>query len=338
MMFAFVLIAGSLAAGAAVLLLLPLMRRREDSRPAAGLTAGVVLFALLLGGGALYAAFSNYAWVDAPAVADTPAAAAARLSKDLARNPDRIDGWLELGRRYVDLEQFPLAIRAYQRADRLANGQNVEAISGVAEAMLAQDFENIRGPAGRMFERVLEMEPENPKALLYSALAAMGRGDTGPARDRFQRMLALNPRDDIRVIIEKQLQALDAADASQGEAAAPAAAEGATVQVHVTVSPKLRYQLTGQSMLFVAARDPSQPGPPFAAKRLPVKFPVEVTLSAADAMLPGRKIQAGQKLDVVARISLGGQPTSASGDLFGQVGYHVGKDGKLNLVIDQAVP
>lgn len=347
MMFAFVLIAGSLAAGVAVLLLLPLMRRREDSRPAAAITAGVVLFALLLGGGALYAAFSNYTWVEAPAVADTPAAAASRLAKELARNPDRIEGWLDLGRRYFDLQQYPLAVRAFQRADRLANGQNTEAISGVAETLLAQDFENIRGAAGRMFERVLEMEPQNPKALLYSALAAMGRGETGPARDRFQRMLALNPREDIRVIIEKQLSALDAAEAGQGGASAPVAggaqpqpqAEAqAQVQVHVTVSPALRYQLTDQSALFVAARDPNQPGPPFAAKRLPLQFPVDVTLTAADAMLPQRRISAGQTLDIVARISLSGQPQSTSGDPYGQVGYHVGKDGKLNLVIDKLAP
>ena len=110
MMFAFVLIAGSLAAGAAVLMLLPLMRRREDSRPAAAITAGVTLFALLLGGGALYAAFSNYTWVEAPAVADTPAAAAASLAKELAQNPDRIEGWLDLGNHVEadnELERLP---------------------------------------------------------------------------------------------------------------------------------------------------------------------------------------------------------------------------------------
>ena len=66
MMLTFVLIAGSLAAGAAVLLLLPLMRQRADSRPAAGLAAGAVLCVLLLGGAGLYAAFSNYSWVDVP--------------------------------------------------------------------------------------------------------------------------------------------------------------------------------------------------------------------------------------------------------------------------------
>jgi cytochrome c-type biogenesis protein CcmH len=280
--------------------------------------------------------------VEAPAVSATPAASAARLAKQLAREPDNIDGWLELGQRYFDLEQFPLAIRAYQRADRLANGQNAAAISGHAETLLVQDFENIRGPAGRMFERVLEMQPQDPKALLYSALAAMGRGETAAARDRFTRMLALNPREDIRGIIEKQLQMLDAADAQGAAQAADAQgaaqAADAQVQVQVSVSRSLRYQLTERSALFIAARDPRQPGPPFAARRLPVKFPVEVTLTAADAMLPERRIAAGQTLDIVARISIDGQPQSASGDPFGQVGYHVGKDGKLNIVIDQLAP
>jgi cytochrome c-type biogenesis protein CcmH/NrfG len=336
MMFAFVLIAGSLAAGAAALLLLPLMRRREDSRPAAAITAGMVLFALLLGGGALYAAFSSYSWVEAPVVADTPAATAARLAKELARNPDNIDGWLDLGGRYFGLEQYPLAIRAFQRADRLANGQNAAAISGMAETLLAQDFENIRGPAGRMFERVLEMEPRNPKALLYSALAAMGRGETGPARDRFRRMLALNPREDIRLIIERQLSAIDAAEAEQG--GVPTASEVAQVKVRVTLSTDPQFSLTEQSALFIFATDPKQPGPPFAAKRLPVKFPVEVTLTAADAMLPQRRIAAGQTLDVVARISLNGQPQVSRGDPFGRVSYHVGKDNQLTVVIDQQAP
>jgi hypothetical protein len=69
-----------------------------------------------------------------------------------------------------------------------------------------------------------------------------------------------------------------------------------------------------------------------------VQLPAEVTLSAADAMLEQRRISAGQTLDVVARISLSGQPQSSSGDPFGQVSYHVGQDGTLNLVIDRLAP
>lgn len=340
MMLAFVFIAAAMAAGAATLLLLPLMRRREDGRPAAGLTAGAVVFALLLGGGALYATFSNFAWHEVPEVVDTPAAMTARLAKKLADDPEDLPGWLMLGRSYFNLEQYPLAARSFQRADRLAGGNNTEAIMGFAESMLAQDFEQIRGAAGKLFERVLEMEPQNPKALLYAALAAMGRGEHALARERFTHMLALNPRGEIRSIIEKQLASLDAMEAEQGAPAgdATAAPDAAQVQVTVTVSPQLRYQVTDASALFVLARDPNQPGPPFAAKRLPLKFPAEITLTAADAMLPGRSIKAGQQLEVVARISLAGQPQSSSGDPFGQVGYHVGKDGKLNIVIDKLAP
>ena len=341
MMFAFIFIAGALAAGAAALLLLPLMRRRADGQPAAGITAGAVVFALLLGGGGLYATFSNFTWHEVPQVADSPAAMTARLAQKLADNPEDLPGWLMLGRSYFNLEQYPLAARAYQRADRLAGGKDTEAIMGFAESMLAQDFEQIRGAAGKLFERVLELEPQNPKALLYAALAAMGRGEHDLARERFTRMLALNPREDIRAIIEKQLNALDAAGTPA--AAAPAAEpqtkdSAAQVRVKVTVSPQLRYQLTDASALFVLARDPNQPGPPFAAKRLPLKFPAEITLTAADAMLPGRSIKPGQTLEVVARISLSGQPQSSSGDPFGQVGYHVGKDGTLNIVIDKLAP
>jgi cytochrome c-type biogenesis protein CcmH len=334
MMFAFVLIAGSLAAGAAVLLLLPLMRQRPDARPAAGLAAGVVLLALLFGGAGLYALLSNYTWVDAPSVADTPAAMAAKLAKRLAAEPDNLDGWLMLGRTYSALEQFPLAVRAYQRADRIAAGRNVEAIIGMAESLLATDFDQLRSGAGRLFERALVLEPNNPKALLYGAFAALSHGESATARDRFTRMLAFNPPPQIREIIQKQLSILDAG----GSPGQGAAASEARIDVHVTVDSKLRYKLGPNAALFVLARDPANPGPPFAAKRLPLSFPLEVTLTGADAMLPSRRITAGQTLEVVARISMSGTPQSASGDPFGQVSYHVGKDGRLNIVIDRLAP
>jgi cytochrome c-type biogenesis protein CcmH len=92
------------------------------------------------------------------------------------------------------------------------------------------------------------------------------------------------------------------------------------------------------AVLFVAARDPQAPGPPFAAKRLPATFPVDVELTAADAMMQSRTISVGQQLEIVARVALGGTPTATSGDPFGQVSYHVGTDGRLNIVIDRLSP
>ena len=338
MMLTFVLIAGSLAAAAAVLLLLPLVRRRPDALPASGIPAAVVTAVVLLGGVGLYSAFTNYDWVQKDTVGDTPAARAARLAKELAASPDDAARWMQLGGMYMDLQQYPLAIRAYQRADRLGSSQNVDAIMGMAEAMLAQDSAQLEGAAGRLFERALELQPGNPKALFYSAFAAMARGELPVARERFQGMLAHNPPPAVRGIIEQRIADIDRAlQSPQGQA--PAAADAnAKISVHVSLAPELAARVPAEAMLFVAARDPKSPGPPFAVKRMPARFPVDVELTGADAMLESRRISSGQQVEVVARVALGGTPTASSGDPFGQVSYHVGKDGRLNIVIDRLAP
>ena len=79
------------------------------------------------------------------------------------------------GRSYSALEQFPLAARAFQRADRLSNGRSAEAVLGLGESLVAQDPEQLKGPAGHLFERALAIEPQNGKALFYSAFAAQLR-------------------------------------------------------------------------------------------------------------------------------------------------------------------
>jgi cytochrome c-type biogenesis protein CcmH len=338
MMLTFVLLAGTLAAGAAVLVLVPLMRRREDNRPVSMIAAVCMLFVLLLGGAGLYAAFSNYAWVDSPSVAETPAAMTAKLAQRLADHPDDMPGWLQLGRSYQVLEQWPLAVRAYQRADRLADGQNVEAILGLAESLFAQDQESLRGAAGHLFERALQIDPHSQKALFYSAFAALGRGELPVAKERLQRMLAMNPPAEIRDILEKSIANIDRRGQVTADTAATTPADGAKIAVRVTLAPALRKQVTRDASLFVAARDPKSPGPPFAVKRLPAHFPVDVELTAADAMMESRRIASGQQLEIVARVALGGTPTATRGDPFGQVSYHVGKDGRLNIVIDRLAP
>src|SRR5688572_27640808 len=100
MILAFVLVAGTLATAAALLLLPPLLRRRADARPTSAIAAAAVLLAILLGGAALYAKFSNYAWTDTTASADTPAAMTARLAKRLARQGGSVEEWLQLARSY----------------------------------------------------------------------------------------------------------------------------------------------------------------------------------------------------------------------------------------------
>jgi cytochrome c-type biogenesis protein CcmH len=346
MILTFVLIAGTLAAGAAMLLLLPLLRRRADDRPVAAVAAVTILLITLLGGAGLYAAFSNYKWTDASTGTDTPAAMTARLAKRLATQPGTVEEWMVLGRSYVVLEQYPLALRAFQRANQVAGGKNAEAIMNMAEVLVQQDMNELRGRAGRMFEEALELEPTSRRALFYSAFAALGRGESALASKRFSKMLENEKDPEVRVLLQKGLESAAEQQAGLVAAGSPAPAAGASsaagdaakIAVHVTLAPALAGKVTADAALFVAARDPKSPGPPFAVKRLAARFPVDVELTPADAMLETRRITAGQKLDVVARVALGGTPTASSGDPFGQVSYHVGKDGRLNIVIDRLAP
>jgi cytochrome c-type biogenesis protein CcmH len=264
----------------------------------------------------------------------------ARLARQLEGDPKNLEGWLMLGRSYVVLQEYPLALRAFERADRLSEGKNVEALLGEVEALALQDPAELEGRAGRLVERALALDPDSGKALFFGATIAARRGDLPLARQRFVKVLAMNPPDSVRVLLEQEIRAIDDKLAAAPPSAAPQPAAGASAEAAVRVNITLSPAVTGTTAapLFVFVRPVGQKGPPLAAKRLESHFPQSVTLTPADSMLPGRSFAAGQQVQVVARISRSGSPMGASGDPFGEITYRVGEDGLLNLVIDRLMP
>ena len=264
----------------------------------------------------------------------------ARLARQLEQDPQNLNGWLMLGRSYTVLQEYPLAVRAFGRAERLSNGRSAEALEGEGEALALMDEGELAGRAGQLFERVLVLTPDSGKALFFGAMSAEKRGDLPLARQRLTKLLAMNPPQAVRPILEQQLGSIDArlahpfAASPQDAAQAPA---GAVVRVNVSLAPSLAVG-AANAPLFVFVRSPTQGGPPLAVKRLESHFPQSVVLSAADAMMPGRAFSAGQSVEVVARIARSGNPVGASGDPFGAVTYHVGRDGVVSLVIDRLTP
>ncbi len=352
-MTTFLVLAALLLMAGVAAVAVPLLRRAPtDLAPApwAALGAGCVL---VIGSGLLYVTWSNWSW-STPSAADSPQTMVARLARKLERNPDDLKGWLLLGQSYNVLEQYPLAIRAYERADRLSGGKSADALVGEAESLVLTDASQIDGRAGRLVEKALVLDPTSGKALFYGAAAAERRGDLPAARDRFSRLLALNPPANVRPLIEQQIAAIDQQMGGAGQAAGPAGASPAAkgpaaatgsvaagspaVRVTVSLSPTLAAAASGAAPLFVFVRDPAQPGPPLAVKRLTSHFPQTVELTSSDSMVPGRMFTAGQKVQVVARIARSGNPLAGSGDPFGEVAYLVGRDGLVNVVIDRLTP
>jgi cytochrome c-type biogenesis protein CcmH len=325
---------------------IPLLRRSAAGLAGARWTALAAAGLLVGGSAALYLTWSNWAWRAAPA-ADTPQSMVARLARRLEHDPNDLNGWLMLGRSYTALQEYPLAVRAFGRAVRLSEGKNIEALTGEAEALALGDESELDGRAARLIEQALTVEPESGKALFLGAAVAARRGDLPLARQRFAKLLSLDPPENIRPMIAQQIAAIDeklagtpakAAAVQQPQSVGEAAGAGAPlVRVNVSLAPSLA-SAAGAAPLFVFVRDPAQGGPPLAVKRLDSHFPQSVALSPADSMVPGRAFAAGQNVQVVARIARSGSPIAASGDPFGEVTYHVGQDGLVSLVIDHLTP
>jgi cytochrome c-type biogenesis protein CcmH len=346
-MITFVLLAAALSLASVVAVTIPLLRRGAAGPATAPWTALAAAGLLVIGSAALYLTWSSWPWRKAPAAAaNSPESMVAQLARRLEHDPTDLNGWMMLGRSYTVLQEYPLAVRAFGRAVQLSDGKNAEALSGEAEALALSDESELDGRAGRLFEQALALEPDSGKALFFGAAVAARRGDLLLARQRFAKLLSLNPPQAIRPMIEQQIAAIDEKLATPRSAAAtqqarPTDTTGAagepTVRVNVTLSPSLA-SVAGAAPLFVFVRDPAQGGPPLAVKRLDSHFPQSVALSPADSMVPGRAFAAGQNVQVVARIARSGSPIAVSGDPFGEVTYHVGQDGLVSLVIDRLTP
>jgi len=345
-MNAFALVAALLALAVITPLLYPLLRRKGQG-PGAALLAVIVTVGIGGGAALLYPLWSTWKWSEPAPAADSPAAMVGRLARRLEKQPGDINGWLLLGKSYGVVEQFALAARAYQRADALAKGQSSEALMGWGDALINGGQSEFSGRAGKLFERALQLDPNSVKALFYSAVAAMERGELPVARERFERLLQGNPPPEVQRVIEQQIRNIDAqallasngARGAAGSAPAPAAA-AATVSVplRITLSKSVSAQAGAGAPLFVLARIPGQRGPPLAAKRLEAKFPQDVELLNTDAMISGTGFAMGQEIEIEARIANGGSAISRSGDPYGTARVKAGARERTSIEINQLKP
>lgn len=353
-MTAFVLSCLGMLAVTAVLLARPLFKTAEPSLPRARrwLTWGVTLVAIAAISAGVYSMKTKWSWsgdngaTQANGTVDVDAMVA-KLESRLKNNPNDVDGWLLLGRSYITVQRYALATNAYQQAYDLSQGQNIDATTGLAEALILTDETSLNGRAGQLIDQALQQQPNNPKALWYGGLAALKAEKLAVARDRFTALLALNPPDQIRGLLEREVQDLNqqlgGGTAAGGKAAAVVEDKNARkLIVNVKLADSLKPQLKEPVALFVLARDPKQGGAPLAVERhQSTELPLRVELTKADAMLPTRSIDNAEAVEVVARLSRSGAPLEQAGDYVGTAQYSFSKQGAQGTVtieINRQVP
>ncbi|HET8816507.1 MAG TPA: c-type cytochrome biogenesis protein CcmI [Pseudidiomarina sp.] len=251
------------------------------------------------------------------------------LRQKLAVAPDDPVAWLVYGRVMTAMQQTEQAINAYEKSFQL-NPDRAATLLSYAQLLLQTGDDEYLRRAAQLLARLLEQDPTNTEGLSLLGFVAFQRQDWAEAASAWRLLAQQLPAE------SEQAQAVQQAiaDAEQRQAAADL-----ELTVTVTVAAALREQIPKDATLFVYVRDPQGPPMPAAVVRQPLEsWPVTVTLSDANAMLPDIRLSTLNQWQVMARISSDEQIDSQPGDFDATaVIIEAQADQEVQLVIDQPV-
>ena len=296
-----------------------------------------------------------------------------RLAARMEENPDQLEGWLMLGRTYVALDQPDKGAAALARALALAP-QNPEIMINLAQAQATATNGQLGGRPAELIAAALVIEPKHATGRWLNGLVAYQAGDFPLAVQRWEALAidldaAGEDASELRqFIVDAREQGglppatpttsppapaktTPARVSSTATTAGPAAgvspaakpgpaAQGASIQVAVSLAEPLKSKADANQSLFIYAKAASGPPMPLAVKRLRVAdLPVTVTLDDSLAMTPAMRLSNFPQVIVGARISANGQAIPQSGDLEGEVGpLATAENPSLQVVIDRVRP
>lgn len=227
------------------------------------------------------------------------------LRQRLAAEPNDAVAWLVYARTMSALGQLEQSIDAYKKSLSIEPNR-VGTLVSYAQLLLQTGDESFMPEAATMLRRVLEQQPSNQEALSLLGFVAFQRGDWQQAVTAWELMLQQIPESDERY--EPVVAAV--ADAKQRMQASEL-----ELTVTVSITDEARAAIPEGATLFVYIRAAEGPGMPAAVVRQPVtEFPVTVTLSDANAMLPDYRMSQLNQWQVMARISADERIETEPGD------------------------
>lgn len=132
---------------------------------------------------------------------ETITATKKNLAQNLARaqaatvtTPDDIESWLKLAEAAASVNDSATEIRALRMARQLTN-DDPSVLSLLAEALSRAADGQVTVPARDLIDTVLATDPDEPRALFLSGLAAFQDGDNQAAVTRWQRLLSISTAD-----------------------------------------------------------------------------------------------------------------------------------------------
>lgn len=240
----------------------------------------------------------------------------AELESRLEQEPDNIRGWQLAAETYMAVGQYDKAVQAYQSLDSLAPGLP-DHLAGWADATIMASGNVYTEAAENLVMRALMVDPGHQQALWLSALGASSVGDFKLAIKQLETLLSqVQDEPDTRQLLQ-ELIASNQESMKKGSSATPALQpSGKSITVHASAIPRLVKDLSSSTTVFVIAKAVDGPPAPLAVSRHRLdELPLTITLTREHAMIEELNIENVDTVEVLARISLSGNPMASAGDI-----------------------
>ena len=271
------------------------------------------------------------------------AAAMERLERVLdgrtQRAPDDINSLFLLAHVRMQMSDYHGASETFAELHERA-GPRLEVDLAWAEAQYVADGRTVTRETRKIIDRVLAESPDHVAMLELLAMDAIRRSDFAEAEPYLARAVRRSMPSDRRTLLARTLAVVrerlpQGTEPSTSGDVVETEPSGIVVRVALDAA----FEVDADVPVFVIARDPFQPRPPVAVRRLTVGgLPARIRLTDADAMMAGRRLTDFEGLQVLARVSLGGSPSAQRGDLE-SAALTTGLDAEaVTLRIDRRVP
>ncbi len=230
------------------------------------------------------------------------------LKVRLSEDPEDLDALRALANSYVLKNSLENAFLSFEKLISLENYENPNTLADYGEIMVNSGDPSYLNQAERLFERSLQIDDLNTKALFLGGLTAATMEKWSVAVKRWQVLLEQSPPEEIRNTLENKITEWTNLSLNDADA------DG--YSVNVAIDSNLIASLVDypEKVLYIIVRDPNNKRPPLAVVREEVKT-TSIIINNSNAMMSGIDLKTFNRLEIIGRISLSGDPMDTKENL-----------------------
>ncbi|WP_345415896.1 c-type cytochrome biogenesis protein CcmI [Halioxenophilus aromaticivorans] len=252
----------------------------------------------------------------------------------IAKDPENLSNYYLLARNLVTLQDFSGAISAYQEI-LSRDPKQPQILAEFGQTLFMASGSQMLPQVKTLADSALALDGNNTLALSLAGITSYETQEHQAALEYWQKAVGLmgpnNPEagpllagiDNINTILRHSGGSAQSnattADGTGEASAGDGTVADVSVTVRVSLSPQVEY--SPNQTVFVYARAWQGPKMPLAIQKLTAAdLPVEITLSESMSMMDGMTIASVGDIELVARLSTDGSPTTKPGDWQASVG------------------